>query len=296
MYTKADLEHFEPKHGFFVGIDSDGCVFDTMEVKQKDFFHPLMIELWGLEAIEVEARQVAEFVNLYSIHRGQNRFPALLKTFELLREWPEVVARGVALPPTESLRAYVESGLPLGNPSLVAYAEAHPEDDEIARVREWSLTINERIDREMAPISPFEGVYEMLAEIRRTADSIVVSQTPEETLVKEWRLHGMERFVRMIAGQELGTKREHLELAAVGRYDADAILLIGDAPGDLLAAEQAGVLFYPIIPGEEEASWARLRDEAYDRFHAGHYAGTYQESLVKAFRARLPDVPPWVGR
>ena len=24
------------KHDFFIGIDSDGCVFDTMEVKQKE--------------------------------------------------------------------------------------------------------------------------------------------------------------------------------------------------------------------------------------------------------------------
>jgi len=28
------LKEFKPQHEFFVGIDSDGCAFDTMEVKQ----------------------------------------------------------------------------------------------------------------------------------------------------------------------------------------------------------------------------------------------------------------------
>jgi len=88
-FTREDLLGFVPTFGTFVGIDSDGCVFDTMEVKQKDHFHPLIIKTWGLEAIEPQLRQAAEFVNLYSKWRGQNRFPALLQVFDLLHEWPE---------------------------------------------------------------------------------------------------------------------------------------------------------------------------------------------------------------
>ena len=80
-YTKADLINFEPQYATLIGIDSDGCVFDTMGVKQKKHFHPLIIEKWNLKSIEGQLRQAAEFVNLYSAWRGQNRFPALLKTF-----------------------------------------------------------------------------------------------------------------------------------------------------------------------------------------------------------------------
>jgi len=30
------LKEFKPKHKFFVGIDSDGCAFDTMGNKQQE--------------------------------------------------------------------------------------------------------------------------------------------------------------------------------------------------------------------------------------------------------------------
>jgi len=157
MYTKEDLLNFVPKHDTFVGIDSDGCVFDTMEVKQKQHFHPLIIKFWGLEAIEPQVRQAAEFVNLYSKWRGQNRFPALLKVFELLHDWPEVKKSGVKLPETASLRAYCESGLPLGNNTLLAEAE-RTGDPELRRLAEWSMAVNRDIAENMIRIPPFKWV------------------------------------------------------------------------------------------------------------------------------------------
>ena len=33
---QAPLRNFRRTKDFFVGIDSDGCVFDTMEVKHKE--------------------------------------------------------------------------------------------------------------------------------------------------------------------------------------------------------------------------------------------------------------------
>ena len=73
-FSKNDLQHFLPNFETFVGIDSDGCVFDTMEIKQKDFFHPAIIRQWHLEKIEPQVRAVAEFTYLYSVYRGLNRF------------------------------------------------------------------------------------------------------------------------------------------------------------------------------------------------------------------------------
>ena len=67
------LVAFKPEHSFFVGIDSDGCAFDAMELKQKECFIPSTIRVWGLQPISKYAREAAEWVNLYSKWRGANR-------------------------------------------------------------------------------------------------------------------------------------------------------------------------------------------------------------------------------
>ena len=69
--------------------------------------------------------------------------------------------------------------------------------------------------------------------------------------------------------------------------------MIGDAPGDLKAAKDNGILFYPIIPGQEEESWDRFNREALERFFSGTYAGDYERELIEKFEAALPERPPW---
>src|SRR5690554_7350250 len=101
------LHDFQPRHNFLVGIDSDGCAFDTMEIKHKECFIPNIIQYWDLQPVSKYARQAAEFVNLYSTWRGTNRWPALVMVFDLLRERDEVQRRGVTIPRAESLRAFI---------------------------------------------------------------------------------------------------------------------------------------------------------------------------------------------
>lgn len=52
---------FTPKHDYLVGIDSDGCAFDTMELKHKECFIPNIINYWGLQGVSKYAREAAEF-------------------------------------------------------------------------------------------------------------------------------------------------------------------------------------------------------------------------------------------
>lgn len=293
-YTREDLMEFKPRHSKLMAIDSDGCVFGTMDIKQKNHFHPLIVEKWGLQDIESEVRQVAEFVNLYSVDRGSNRFLALLKTFRMLEQWPEVMQKGVRLPSTAALEAYCESGLPLGNPSLESEV-ARTGDSELARVLDWSLAVNRDIDANMEPVEPFEWAVRALRRMQDGADVIVVSQTPEEALVKEWNQHGLDGYVSVIAGQELGTKGEHLALVSKDRYDGESILMVGDAPGDMRAAAEVGGWFYPINPRGEEESWRRLCEQDYDRFLRGDFDGEYQEELIAAYQELLPTRPPWLA-
>lgn len=292
QFTKDDLINFTPACTSFVGIDSDGCVFDTMEVKQKDYFHPLIIEKWGLQAIEAQLRQAAEFYNLYSCWRGQNRFVALLQTFDALPDMPGVLDSAVTLPATTALRAYVESGMALGNPSLQLEVE-RTGDPELTKLLDWSLAVNDAISDRMPDILPFAGVQKSLDLMAGRSDLMVVSQTPEEALVHEWEKHGIRPYVSVIAGQELGTKAEHLSMATKNRYAPGHVLMVGDALGDLRAAESVGACFYPINPGQEAASWQRFYEEAYELFLDGRFAGAYQQSLHDEFRALLPEQTPW---
>jgi len=97
----------------------------------------------------------------------------------------------------------------------------------------------------------------------------------------------------VMAGQDMGTKKQHLELAAKGKYWSERILMIGDAPGDRDAAHAVGALFYPIYPGAEEQSWQRFHEEASERFLEGTYAGAYEAGLIAEFEKLLSDTPPW---
>jgi phosphoglycolate phosphatase-like HAD superfamily hydrolase len=293
-FSRDDLLALRPRHTTFVGVDSDGCVFDSMELKQKECFHPLIIEHWRLERISDLVRETAEFVNLYSRRRGQNRFTALLQTFDLLRERPEVREAGVAIPNLRSLRAFVASGSPLGNPSLEE--AARPGDPELTSVLRWSRNVNTAIARLDYRVRPFAAACKALPLIRAHSDSICVSQTPAEALNREWRDHDLAQYVDAIASQELGTKAEQMRLASGGRYKPGRVLVLGDAPGDQEAAQACGALFYPILPAHEDESWERFCDESYGRFLDGTFAGDYEAAVAGEFETVLPSVPPWEGR
>jgi phosphoglycolate phosphatase-like HAD superfamily hydrolase len=292
---QAPLRNFQRTKDFFVGIDSDGCVFDTMEVKHKECFIPQIIRFFELAAISKYAREVAEFLNLYSRWRGINRFPGLVLTLDLLAERPEVARRGFRLPGVPGLREWVARETTLANSTLRAEIE-RTDDPDLVVTLEWSEAVNEAISAIVHDVPPFPFVRETLGQIDDRADVLVCSATPCEALVREWKEQGIAPHANLIAGQEFGSKRQQLALAAAGRYEADKILMIGDAPGDLQAAEANGVLFYPVLPGLEDESWERLHDEALPRFFAGEYTADYMADLIGRFRALLPSEPPWKGR
>lgn len=283
---------FKPQHSFFVGIDSDGCVFDTMEIKHKECFIPNIIKYWRLQAISKYARAAAEFVNLYSKWRGVNRFPALTKTFELLRDWPEAMRRRVKIPDVSSLQAWIDSGVALGNPTLEQEA-SKTGDPILKQTLEWSIAVNRAIEDMVEGIPPFPHFRECADKLSRQADMICVSQTPGEALEREWQEHDIAKYAAVIAGQEMGSKKDHLRLTAGGKYEKDCVLMIGDAPGDLSAARANGALFFPVNPGHEEESWGRLYREGIDRFVNRTFAGAYEVSLVAEFQKLLPEKPPW---
>ena len=281
---------YAPSKDFLVGIDSDGCVFDTMELKHKECFIPPFINHYELQGVSKYAREAAEFVNLYSTSRGVNRFKALVEQLDWLRRRPEVKARGVNVPRPKGVVQWIERETKLGNPTLQAAVDANG-DPDLKQALAWSLEVNKSVANMVRGVPPFPHVKQCLERFAKSADMLVVSATPQAALEAEWREHGIAKFVRAICGQESGSKAEALAVAK--HYGQNRVLMIGDAPGDHKAAIANSSLFFPVNPGREETSWKRLLDEGIDRFLGGTFAGAYQQKLLDEFNEYLPAEPPW---
>ncbi len=286
------LKDLVPQKEFFVGIDSDGCAFDTMEIKHKECFCPNTIMHWNLQVVSKYARDAWDFANLYSKTRGANRFLTLIQIMDLLRDRKEVQARNAKIPDLTSVIEWTKKESKLGNPALERYA-AEVNDPVIDQALRWSRAINETVAEMVHDIPPYPFMKESLVKLSEKADAMVVSSTPVEALKREWEENDMDGYMRLICGQEYGSKKEHLAYAAKGKYPDNHILMIGDAPGDMKAARANGVLFYPINPGHEEDSWERFYNEALDKFFNKEYEGAYEAALVEEFESYLPEIPPW---
>lgn len=292
------LKEFQPRHEFFVGIDSDGSVFDTMGIKQRECFCPWMIAYFGLQPVAQAARECRDFADLYSKTRGANRHKTTRRVLaELLPDHPMTKARNFQVPQYPYYFTWVDDPNSLlsneGLKKAVNEASDPQARQELELALAWSERVNWAIEEIVKGMPPFPYVCESLEKIQRLADVIVVSGTPNEALEREWLEHDIAQYVKVIAGQEMGTKTQHLEYATKGKYAKNHVLMIGDAPSDMEAAKANGILFYPINPGDEVASWKRFHDEAFDRFINGQYAGQYEETLIDEFDSYLPELPPW---
>jgi len=285
--NKTLFSEYKPKNKWLVCIDSDGCAFDTMEIKHKECFCPSTIHKWGLQPISKYAREAWEYGNLYSKDRGRTRFHEILILFDLLVERKEVQDYGFVLPDIEPLRQWIKTSPALNNADLAKH-----DNPVLAQTLDWSLDCNRRIAEMVYGIPPFPGVRESLQKLAEVADIAIVSATARESLEHEWNEHGLMDYISQLCAQEDGSKSDCISALAV-HYAPGNVLMIGDAPGDMEAAQKSGVLFYPIIPGNEIASWHEFVENGADKFLSGNFAGDYEAALLQAFDESLPDVPPW---
>ncbi|MBI3922153.1 MAG: HAD hydrolase-like protein, partial [Armatimonadetes bacterium] len=250
----AILNSFPRQHDLLIAFDSDGCVFDTMTLKQTRVFHPMTMEFWQLWPIETYVRETAEFFNLFSQDRGKNRFLTQSKLFRTLRGRPDVAAvadrTGLALPDPEAIDVYTDNYDALGDSTLREFVTRVSQGEtfegkkadiwSIHKVLGWSEAINRIMPFFTEGVEPYPHVRECLAEITEYADALVVSQTPVGALRHEWKMNSIDGYVKEIAGQEMGKKWQHLQMAIEnGRYESGKVLMVGDADGDLDAAKKA---------------------------------------------------------
>ncbi|RPA55950.1 HAD family hydrolase [Aerococcus agrisoli] len=271
---------FTKSKQFLVCVDSDGCAMDTMNVKHFEFFGPLAAEVFGIQNNEA-FQEDWNRVNLFSSTRGVNRFTALVMCLDNARQSGEEIMN------IDALRDWANTTASLSNGSLKEAIEAN-EDASLVAALDWSTKVNDGIHTELSGRDkPFPGAKEGLEAITEIDDVAIVSSANSEALQSEWTRHDLMPSVDVIYGQEAGSKADAIADLLKHGYAADEILMVGDAPGDLKAAQTNGVLYYPILFGSEEFSWDRLRNEALAKFNNKEYEGEYQDQVIGEFKDLL---------
>jgi len=296
LTTIRDLKEYKPKSKYFVGLDSDGTIFDSMELKHKDCFIGSLIRVFGLASITHEIHEVWNFVNIYSNTRGTNRFKALVHTFNHLKTFDRVKSLKIDIPELNDLNNWIKSEQTLSNKNLIEFMKGISGKRKMAlkNVIKWSKEVNQIVKSTVINLPPMDGALKALEKLKYKADLMVISNTPFNTLIREWSENSIYSNIEYIGGQETGTKTEMLKAVAKNNYPKKNILIIGDSPGDLSAAQNINALFFPILSQREEESWEVFNQIGFEHFFNGTYFGEFQNSQIKEFQSILKIKPHWL--
>lgn len=251
---------------FLFCVDSDGCVIDGMTIKHLECFGPCLIEEWGLESDQEDILNYWNKLNLYSMTRGINRFKGLLITLEYINN------KGFLDIDTKVLREWVETTKELSNSSLKNAIEIN-DDEVLKKSLSWSEKVNVKVNAlPESKKKPFWGVEEILKKISGFADIAVVSSANLKAVEDEWGDNNLLKYVTYVMTQEKGSKSECIKKLLELGYTKEKTIMVGDAPGDIQAAKDASVLYYPIIPEKEIGSWNRMERVVFGKFLKGNYS------------------------
>lgn len=277
----SKLSEYKKKKDFLICVDSDGCAMDTMDIKHFRCFGPCMVAEWGLSAWEEEILKRWNEINLYTMTRGINRYKGLSMALSEINE------KYTAIEDLDSLVEWAKNSPELSNGALEKTLQ---EKDSIClrKALSWSKAVNASINR--LPDSeklPFEGVKEALAFAHDKVDVAIVSSANPDAVLDEWERYGLLPHTDIVLAQDAGSKAFCIgELLKAG-YEKEHVLMCGDAPGDLDAAQRNGVFYYPILVRREKESWEEFREKAVNKLLEGSYGGSYQQEKIEAFLDNL---------
>ena len=275
------LEKFNKQKDYIICIDSDGCAIDTMDIKHIKCFGPCMVTEWNLEEWREPILERWNEVNLYTLTRGINRFKGLAVALT------EINDKYIKIEGLDEFLKWTEETLELSNESLEAELEK-TNNICIKRALEWSKAVNKSIDLLSDDEKcPFEGVKEAIIAAKKIADIAIVSSANEKAVLDEWSHNGLLENVDIVLTQNIGSKAYCISKLIEKGYDRTKVLMVGDALGDLKAAESNEVLYYPIMVKKEKDSWERFTKEALEKFIGDLYIGEYQEKVINEFRLNL---------
>lgn len=272
---------YTKRSDFLVCVDSDGCAMDTMDIKHIRCFGPCMVAEWGLEEWRDAILERWNEINLYTMTRGVNRFKGLVKALDEIRE------KYCEIEELDALERWVSETSELSNAALEREI-AQNDNICLRKALAWSKSVNQSIDRlPEEDKRPFPGVLEALKRAYRDADIAIVSSANLSAVLDEWDYYGLLEYTDVVLAQDSGTKAFCIGELMKRGYAPDHVLMCGDAPGDLDAAEKNGVFYYPILVRNEAHSWEEFVREGIVHFLNGTYGDGYQQEKKKQFLNNL---------
>lgn len=246
----TSLNDFKKRREYLLCVDSDGCAMDTMNIKHFECFGPCFADEWQVKDRAAALKRWNE-INLYQLTRGINRFKGLARILkEMYPNDPEVAA----------FKAWTDSARELSEGTVEEQIKAgggHIFKKAFAWSRATNATIAALPDEKK---KAFNGVYEALKEARGHFDIAIVSSANYAAVTEEWERCSLLSLVDCVTTQQDGSKAHCISQLIGKGYLLSNVVMVGDAPGDMDAAESNGVQFYPILVNHEEESWSRIID------------------------------------
>ena len=283
VFSMSAFDDFNKTKDFLVCVDSDGCAMDTMDIKHIRCFGPCMIEEWELSEWEDDILTRWNEINLYTITRGINRFKGLSLALQEINE------KYIAIEDLATLVSWVDTSDELSNDAL---QKAIDESNSVSlkKALSWSKAVNSSI--KLLPekeIKPFELVKDALMYAHERADIAIVSSANLGAVLEEWEKHGLLEHVDVVLAQDSGSKAYCISQLLNKGYDTNNVLMCGDAPGDLNAAQKNNVNYYPILVKHEKDSWKEFIEIGFDNLINNTYNGDYQDTKIKEFYNNLSE-------
>ena len=274
---------FSKEHKYLICIDSDGTVMDTMTIKHKRCFGPCMIEVFGIEKHVEDILDHWNNTNLYTLTRGINRFQGLEEILNYIESTYKIHFDGVEL-----FYNWVDTTPKFSVELLKEEIDKYPQNIVLKKALEWSNLVNESITK-LPPSMEFDNVRETLKTLSKFADLLCVSSANKQAVEEEWVRRDLKKYFKFIACQDVGSKSTIIHEALKLGYEKENVVMLGDALGDLKAAKDNEVYFYPIIPSREKDSWKKLNDEVSLLIEEGKYDASFEKCYVDEFNSFLKN-------
>ncbi len=282
MSRISDLNNFVKKNELLLCIDSDGCVMDTMTIKHEKCFGPALIEEWNLHEFEDDILKKWNDINLYTENRGINRFKGLYLALVYIN------LNFQDIEDLDKFKEWLENSTEHSNESLIKKI-SESENKCLKKVLNWSISVNKKVsslsDEELIP---FDNIKEKINIAHKTCDIAVVSSANYDAIDSEWSKHKLKEDIDIILAQDIGSKSYCISKLLEKGYKRNNVIMIGDSLGDMNAAMDNLVHFYPILVGKESISWDKFY-KALDNLTNENYTEEYQEQLNKEFIQNLKN-------